>query len=79
MATCNCSTDDQTVTIVHSGVSGGTVAGIALLFLLLGIITGVILWLTVGVAIRWFRTSGAAVNIGGLVKYEKQEDSVTLN
>ena len=81
-ATCNCTTNDQTVTEVtntQSGLSDGAVAGIALLLLILGIIIGVILQLTIGVAICWFRTSSAAVNIGEIVKYKKQEENVSLN
>ena len=86
----NCSVDNKTVTEVtvatvevntqlQSGLSSGAVAGIALCLLILGVIIGVILQLTVGVVIRWFRTSGAAVNIGESVKYKKQEESVSLN
>ena len=82
MATCNCTTNNQTVTEVtntQSGLSDGAVAGIALLLLILGIIIGVILQLIIGVAIPWFRTSSAAVNIGETVKYKKQEENVSLN
>ena len=86
METCNCATNNQTVTEVtntqRSGLSDGAVAGIAILLsnlLILGIIIGVILQLTVGVAICWFRTSSAAVNIGETVKYKKQEENVSLN
>ena len=81
--TCNCTTNNQTVTEVtntqRSGLSDGAVAGIAILLLILGIIIGVILQLTIGVVIRWFRTSSAAVNIGKTVKYKKQEENVSLN
>ena len=81
--TCNCTTNNQTVTEVtstqRSGLSDGAVAGIAILLLILGIIIGVILQLTIGMAIRWFRTSSAAVNIGETVKYKKQEENVSLN
>ena len=80
---CNCTTNNQTVTEVtntqRSGLSDGAVAGIAILLLILGIIIGVILQLTIGVAIRWFRTSSATVNIRETVKYKKQEENVSLD
>ena len=80
-STSNCSTNNKTVTEVnsHSGLSDGAVAGIALCLLILGIIIGFILQLILREAVRWFRTSSAAVNIGESVKYKKQEESISLN
>ena len=79
MPSCNCSKNTVTKVNTQSGLSGGAVAGIALCLLILGIIIGVILQLTLREAVRWFRTSGAAVNIRESVKYKKQEESVSLN
>ena len=73
-------TDNKTMTSIttQSGLSSGAVAGIALSLLILGIIIGVILQLTVGVVIRWYRTSRSAINIGESVMYKKQDEKASL-